>query len=336
MSIEKDDPVFRGFQVTELHPTFGAEISGLDFSQPIPDETFQDLLAAITKYGFCVFRKTGLDDAGHVEFSRRFGELDDVKRYMQNGRKLRYEFYELFDAGNVDENGQTVDPASPRAQYNKGNGLYHVDSSFNPRRASYSILRAVVLPPPQTGGNTDFADTRTAFAELPEDMRQMLIKNDYVVAHSLHHSRKVAAPEFFKDLDPTAFDMTRHRLVQLHERSGRMNLYTAAHAHHIEGLPQRESDELLKTLMEHATQDKYTISIPWKDPGDMILWDNTAVMHRAGEFAGGYPRDMRRTTVHDSSSQAWGLNAKETLAQGFVLDGGPAAMMASASRPVAV
>lgn len=49
MAIETDDLVFRGFQVTELHPTIGAEISGLDFSQPIPDETFQDLLAAIAK-----------------------------------------------------------------------------------------------------------------------------------------------------------------------------------------------------------------------------------------------------------------------------------------------
>lgn len=275
-----------------------------------------------------------------------------VNFWVSKDCKLRYDFYELFDAGNVDENGKVLGPDSPRAQYNKvrnehfdnyyletrpnsqGNGLFHVDSSFNPRRASYSILRAVVLPPPQTGGNTDFADTRTAIAELPEDICLRLIKNDYVVAHSLHHSRKVAAPEFFKDLDPAAFSMAKHRLVQLHEPSGRTNLYIAAHAHHIEGIPREESDALLKTLMEHATQERYTFSVPWKDPGDVIVWDNTAVMHRAGAFAGGYPRDMRRTTVHDSSSQAWGLNVKETPAQGFILEGRPAAM-ASAS-PVAV
>lgn len=67
---------------------------------------------------------------------------------------------------------------------------------------------------------------------------------------------------------------------------------------------------------------------------DTILWDSTAVMDRAGEFAGEYRRDMRRTTVHDSSSQAWGLNAKDTPAQGFVLYGGPAAMMACSPSDV--
>lgn len=200
--------------------------------------------------------------------------------------------------------------------------MFHVDSSFNPRRASYSILRAVVLPPPETGGNTDFADTRTAFEELPEDLKKTLVEKDYVLAHSLHHSRKVASPEFFKDLDPTTFKMSKHRLTQLHEPSGRMNLYIAAHAHHVEGLPAEQSAELLQTLMAHATREKYTISVPWKNPGDIIIWDNTAVMHRAGKFSGGYLRDMRRTTVHDASSTAWGLNAEGDTKQGFLIDAG--------------
>lgn len=124
----------------------------------------------------------------------------------------------------------------------------------------------------------------------------------------MHHSRKVADPEFFKDVDPTALKMAQHRLVQTHEPSKRMNLYVAAHAHHVEGLPEAESAELLKTLMEHATQDKYTTSISWKQSGDLIIWDNTCVMHRSGKFAGGHVRDMRRTTVHDNSPTAWGLN----------------------------
>lgn len=209
-----------------------------------------------------------------MDFSRRFGELDDIRPYLTNGRKPRYEHYELFDAGNIDaETGAPLDPASGRAQYNKGNALFHVDSSFNPRRASYSILKATELPPPETGGPTDFADTRTAFDELPETLKQRLLENDYVGAHSLHHSRKVAAPEFFKDTDPTQHKMHYHRLVQKHEPSGRMNLYIAAHAHHIEGLPREESDALLKQLMDHATQEKYCMSVAWKNPGDLVIWD---------------------------------------------------------------
>ena len=195
---------------------------------------------------------------------------------MTNGRKPRYEYYELFDAGNIDqETGGVLDPNSPRAQYNKGNGLFHVDSSFNPRRASFSILKAHELPPPNTGGNTEFVDTRTAFDELDPALKAELLENDYVAAHSLHHSRKTGAPEFFKDLEPKDYKMHKHRLTQVHEPSGRMNLYIAAHAHHIEGVSEDKSKELLSTLMQHATQEKYRVSIPWNNPGDMIIWDNT-------------------------------------------------------------
>jgi alpha-ketoglutarate-dependent 2,4-dichlorophenoxyacetate dioxygenase len=71
------------------------------------------------KYGVCVFRSTGLDDTGHVDFSRRFGELDDIRPYLTPGRKLRYQHIELFDAGNIDDNGNVHEPDSARAQYNK-------------------------------------------------------------------------------------------------------------------------------------------------------------------------------------------------------------------------
>jgi len=308
---------FKTLSIKELHPTFGAEVSGVDFSQNIPDDVFEEILKAMAQYGVCVFRSTGLDDTGHVDFSRRFGELDDIRPYLTPGRKLRYQHLEIFDAGNIDDNGNVHEPDSPRAQYNKGNGLFHVDSSFNPRRASYSILRAVVLPPPEAGGNTDFTDTRAAFADLPEDLKESLIKENYVVAHSLHHSRKTAAPEFFKDVDPTSFKMNKHYLIQQHETSGRMNLYIAAHAHHIEGLSAEESSQLLKQLMDHATQEKYQMSLQWRNVGDLVIWDNTAVMHRAGKMTGRFPRDMRRTTVHDDSSQAWGQNQEGEKNPGF-------------------
>jgi alpha-ketoglutarate-dependent 2,4-dichlorophenoxyacetate dioxygenase len=201
----------------------------------------------------------------------------------------------------------------------QGNGLWHVDSSFNPRRASYSILLAHIIPPPGTGGETGFADTRTAFEDLTDDLKEELLSTDYVAAHSLFHSRKVGSPEFFAHVNPLDHKMARHKLVQKHEPSGRMNLYIAKHAHHIEGLSPEKSDELLERLIAHATQDKYTIEVPWHGVGDMVMWDNTCVMHRAtgGSFEGRYARDMRRTTVHDASSTAWGLNDKGEVKQGF-------------------
>lgn len=71
------------------------------------------------QYGVCVFRKTGMSDQEHVDFSRRFGELDDIRPYLKDGRKPRYELVELFDAGNLDENNQVLDPNATRSHYNK-------------------------------------------------------------------------------------------------------------------------------------------------------------------------------------------------------------------------
>jgi alpha-ketoglutarate-dependent 2,4-dichlorophenoxyacetate dioxygenase len=194
--------------------------------------------------------------------------------------------------------------------------LFHCDSSYNFRRASFSLLRAVELPPKGMGGDTEFADSRTAFVDLPDTIKKDLLSKDYVGCHTLAQSRKLGSPEFFKSLDPSKFPMARHRLTQIHEGSGRTNLYVGAHLHHIEGLPEEESSKLRDTLFNHVTQSKYLYRFRWEQPGDIVMWDNRATLHRAmgGSFAGKYRRDLRRTTVHDDSAFAWGLNDTEGAA----------------------
>ncbi|KAJ5761207.1 alpha-ketoglutarate-dependent 2-4-dichlorophenoxyacetate dioxygenase [Penicillium odoratum] len=310
---------FTRITVTEIHPTFGAEISGVDFSRPVENEVFQEILSAISKYGVCVFRSTALDDTGHVAFASQFGELDDVTPYISGGRAHRLSDVHLFDVSNIDLDGMVFPSDNVRRQWNKGNGLFHVDSSFNPRRAGYSLLRAAELPPAGTGGETEFADIRTAFADLPSALQTKLREQDYIAAHSLWHSRKVAAPETFADIDPADYPMSRHRLLQRHEASGRETLYLAAHIHHIEGLTDGESKALFERLFGHATKPEYILRVKWENEGDLVLWDNTCVMHRAagGAFEGKYRRDMRRATVHDGSSLAWGLNERTQERQGL-------------------
>lgn len=169
------------------------------------------------------------------------------------------------------------------------------------------------------GGHTAFADTRTAFDDLSGDLKERLLRENYIANHSIWHSRKLASPEFFADLVPTDYPFGRHQLVQKHEASNRMNLYIAAHVHHLDNLADAESKELIDTLYKHATQDKYTVEIEWRNPGDLVVWDNTCTMHRAvgGNFLRNYRRDMRRVTVHDASSTAWGLNEKSGKRQGM-------------------
>ncbi|GES64613.1 taurine catabolism dioxygenase TauD/TfdA [Aspergillus terreus] len=332
------DASFSHISVHGIHPTFGAEVRAVDFSKPLTDEVFSEIYSAITKYGVLVFRSTGLTDEGHIAFARRFGELDDITPYLALGRKNRLKYNELFDVSNVEFDGSILDPESPRGQGNKvylhrpyfvqpslmdfvtqGNSLFHVDSSFNPRRAGYSLLLSHELPPPGMGGATAFADTRTAFDELPADLKADLVANDYVAAHSIHHSRKLAAPEFYADRNPLDYPMGRHKMVQRHEPSGRQNLYIAAHIHHIEGFGPEASQKLFDRVFTHCTQAKYVTEVEWKQPGDLIVWDNTCVMHRSvgGGFLKKYRRDMRRATVHDSSTYAWGLNERTDVRQGL-------------------
>ncbi|EMC98072.1 hypothetical protein BAUCODRAFT_66647 [Baudoinia panamericana UAMH 10762] len=285
--------------IKELHPTFAAEVHGVDFTNDVAPHVFSRIQEAIAKYGVIRFPATGLDDASHVAFASKFGDLDDVSPYTKHGKKHRLPFVELFDVSNLLEDGSVAPLDSHRAAMNKGNSLFHVDSSFNPRRGGYSLLRAHQLPPQGTGGATEYADTRTAFDELPDELRNELLEEDYVACHSLYHSRKLAAPESLPGVNPEDHFMSRHRLVQRHEPSGRMNLYIASHVHHIENVPPEYSKVLLDKLYKHACNPKYTVAIDWTEDSDLILWDNTCVMHRAtgGSFEGKHVRDMRRATV---------------------------------------
>lgn len=118
-------------------------------------------------------------------------------------------------------------PEAPRTHYGKGIAFFHVDCSFSPRRASYSPLKASNLPPAGTGGNTEFADTRTAFETLPVELKNRFVDEELGGVHSLHHSRKRGGPEYFAHLKPEDYHMHRHRIAQVHEPSGRWNLIWA-------------------------------------------------------------------------------------------------------------
>jgi len=144
-----------------------------------------------------------------------------------------------------------------------------------------------------------------------------LLQNEYIGAHSIMHSRKKAAPQdstWLKDVNPDNYQFGRHSVVQIHAPSGRQNLYIANHMHHLEyrtprskdfvptkeqpfeRVPEPQGTELIEKLLTHATQQKYVCSIEWENEGDLVLWDNTGVMHKAGEgtFMEKFARDMRR------------------------------------------
>jgi len=92
-----------------------------------------------------------------------------------------------------------------------------------------------------------------------------------------------------------------------------MNLYVASYSYSIDGMTDQDGNALIEELLTHTSKPKYQYTVEWYQPGDMIIWDNTSVQHRAigGSFEGKYPRDMRKTTVKDMSSTKFGLNRDE-------------------------
>jgi len=144
---------------TPLHPLFAAQAHGVDLTQPPGPDVVGAIDAAMDTYGVLVFRGQPLTEDQQIEFTRAFGPRDVGLARIYEGPRHRLKYAELADLSNVDAKGDVASGAK-RVVSNLANQLWHGDSSFQKPPAEYSMLHAVSLP--DTGGNTEFADTRAA------------------------------------------------------------------------------------------------------------------------------------------------------------------------------
>lgn len=293
-------------RITPIHPTFGAEVEGIDFSKPVPESVVAQVQQGIDKYGFLVFRKANLDNDSHGAFMRQFGELDSMPFIRRRGRFPDKPY--IFDVSNLDDNGEIIKSEDRVISLlKKGNELWHADMQYHPRRDKYSLLRSVEIPP--FGGETEFADSRTAYDELSSEWKKKL--ENAVCDCSLIHNRRVAAPDLYKGVDPYEWPVSHFKAVYPHEGSGRKNLYVTSYVYRFQGYSIEESHRMIQELIDHGTQPKLVHRVTWKQAGDAVMWDNTAVWHRAldaSEYIHKFRRDMRRTNTFDNGPYAWGEN----------------------------
>jgi alpha-ketoglutarate-dependent 2,4-dichlorophenoxyacetate dioxygenase len=162
------------------------------------------------------------------------------------------------------------------------------------------MLSAKVVPP--VGADTEFADMRTAYDTLPDEMKARL--DGLRVHHSITHSRRTLGFEFSRD-EEEALTGAIHPLVRTLPRSNRRSLYLASHASRIVDWPVPEGRLLLKDLTEHATQRELVYRHAWR-VGDLVIWDNRATMHRATPFDDAtHRRELRRVTTLDIEQPAF-------------------------------
>ncbi len=279
-------------KVEPILPRFGAELSGVDITRPLSGADRQAILDAMAQWGVCVFRDTGLTDETHIAFSRNFGHIELAPR--RNGARMRLPYRELFDASNLDADGRIqTDPGM--LLHKKGDGLWHSDSSFMEMLSSYALL--LCHEAPKTGGATGFADSRSAYDDLPQSMKDRL--DGLVGEHSLWESRRKGGVPL-SDEEVVARGLVRHPVVRLHKASGRKAIFVGSHTRSIVGMSLEDSRKLIQELVDFATQPQYVFEVFYK-PGDLSIWDNLCSFHRGGPFDSLHERrDMRRTTIRET------------------------------------
>jgi alpha-ketoglutarate-dependent 2,4-dichlorophenoxyacetate dioxygenase len=275
-------------RVTPLTPVFAAQVDGADLKRPLDEPTWSAIRAAFDEHSVLVFHGQALDDDAQVAFSRRFGSLE-VTRSMNPAAGTPFARQSNLDI----KTGEFIPADDRRMVYQQANMLWHSDSSFKPVPSLCSLLSARLVPP--EGGATEFASTRAAYPSLPEPLKARA--EGAIAVHDFAWSRDQVRPGFFTDAERAVYPPVQHPLVRANPVNGRRALFLGAHASHVVGLSIDEGRALLKAVLEHVTQPRFRYRHEWAE-GDLVIWDNRCVLHRATPFdSARHKRLLQRTTI---------------------------------------
>jgi len=267
--------------LTRCDASFGAVVEGVDLSRPasLPWEWID---AAFLEHALLLFPGQHLEPDAQVAFAEHFGPIE---RLTPNPD------LKAVPLSNVTKEGTIVDESVDYVQILRGNEGWHTDSSYMRLAAKASVLSAHVVP--EGGGGTEWADMRAAWDALDDATKRRI--DGLAAHHSIYYSQAkighAAKPGsgygFHEEGEPL------RPLVKTHPETGRKALYIGRHAHDVPGLSPAESEALLDELLDFACRPPRTFEHAWR-PGDVALWDNRCLLHRARP----YPRDRARVMVH--------------------------------------
>ncbi len=268
-----------GLPTRPLSRALGAEIIGIDLSEPLSDELFARILQSWHDNVVVLFRDQHLSEADQVRFAERFGALalSHTRRYTTANPAVML-------ISNIRENGKQIG-ALP-----DGEMQFHSDQCYQEKPAMASMLYAIEVP--GEGGNTLFANAYMAYETLPDDIKRRLDGRKAMHAYDYDNASMKRGTRIADGVPHFA-----HPLVRTHPATGRKALYvnrlmTIA----IEGLPEVESDELLSFLFEHQENPGFVYEHVWR-VNDLLMWDNRCALHARTDFSNDERRLMRRVTV---------------------------------------
>ena len=268
--------------ITPTGATLGAIVTGVDLAT-LNDSSWADIERAFLAYAVLIFPNQHLSEAEQIGFGRRFGRIEQLVADR-----------EIVPISNQRPDGTLLKDDEFGMQLMRGNEGWHTDSSYMPLAAKASILSAHIVP--STGGQTEWADMRAAYDVLDEVTKARIATLS--AYHSLYYSQgrighkaAVGSSYGFHTADPPL-----RPLVKVHPVTGRKALFIGRHAYGIPGLETDDSEKLLDGLVTFACQAPRTYSHTWQ-PGDVVVWDNRCVLHRARPFDHREPRVMKHTRV---------------------------------------
>lgn len=285
------EPARQDFDIRPLGGAFGAEVLGLDLSQPLHDDDFARVHAAHLAHHVVVFRGQRITPAQQVAFSRRFGPLQIhvQKKFQLAGHP------EVLIVSNIKENGEPIGLGDAGA-------FWHSDLSYKEKPSLGSLLHAQELP--SEGGDTLFADQHAAYDALPEALKTTLAplraEHSYLAKYEELRARSpwrpALTPAQLAEVKPVV-----HPVVRTHPETGRKALFVSEHfTTRIVGLPEDESRAVLDELFALSTQAAFVHRHRWQ-PHDLVFWDNRSVLHLAAGTPDHLRRKLYRTTIEGNT-----------------------------------
>ena len=274
-----------GFTVEPLDKSFGAVVREIDL-RTLDAATFDDLYQTWLTYGLLIFPGQGLGKSEQVAFARRFGDLIEELKAVE--------------ISNVKPDGSLRDaPDDDMMKIIRGNMHWHQDSTYMPVQAKGAVFSAHVVPKRQ--GDTAFADMRDAYDALDEATKARI--STLSAYHSLEYSQRAVGEETKKENSEyigygmNVGEVPLRPLVKTHPETGRKALAVGRHAYGIPGLTEAESEELIARLNNFAVADERRINQHRWSAGDIVVWDNRCLMHRACEWDFSEPRIMLHSRI---------------------------------------
>ena len=268
-----------------LTPKLGAELPGVALGDDMGDELFGAIYDAFLRYQVLLFPAQDVPPGRQVAFARRFGEVQIhvMSQYHADG------FPELYRLSNLDPDGR------PNGKHpDKGTLAWHTDGSWQRITGQATIIYGEVMP--ETGGETHFCDMYGAYERLSPAWKSRIAGMRAV--HNLDFSRtRRHGEDLMSEAQKREKPPVDHPIVRTHPETGRKCIYLGDHAEYIVGMPYDEGRALIEELNALAVHPDLSYEHRWT-AGELLLWDNRCVMHRATTYdPATQKRVIRRCTV---------------------------------------